>query len=1575
MDIDQKKKIRSYELVELIGKGGFGEVYRAYQPTVGREVAIKVIMRRHANEPDFIRNFESEAKMVARLEHPYVVPLFDYWREPTGAYIVMRYLRGGSLKDEMSQSSIPLLRVADILDNICSALWSAHRNRVAHRDIKPANIMMDNERRAYLSDFGLAIEVGEDRFDNLVGTWLYMPPERIQNKKQSHTIDVYSLGIMTFQMITGEFPFERGSMQKLAQSHISQVLPPIQQYQPEIPPELNMILQRATSKDPEARFEDIRVFAQDFRQVIQPLGTMADVTQVFASVDDVVNPYMGLRPFQEADSRHFFGRVALVEQLLSHLNDSHETNNFLALVGPSGSGKSSVIYAGLIPQLKLGAIQGSDTWYYASTIPGSQPFQNLMLALRSIASVVVDDFTEQLLDDADALNHLLPTLMGNTDARLFLFIDQFEELFTQVDDENIRQQFLDLLTQTVHNPDSHVRIIITLRADFYDRPLRYEEFGKLIQQRTEVILPLDTTDLEQVIARPAKQVGLDVEPELIAEIITDVKSEPGALPLLQYTLTELFNRRDDAILTLKAYRESGGVRGALARRADEVYQSLPDDQQLIARQLFLRLVTLGEGTEDTRRRTRFSALQGIAEDMSLVSEVMNAFSHHRLLTFDRDPETREPTVEVAHEALIREWQQFQIWLNASRADLRLQRLIDSEVADWREHGKDTSYLLRGNRLSQFEHWAEASNVVISAEEQQFIQASIQEQLRENEEQAERQRKELALIHQSRSRLRYIVVLLLVAAIGGFILIGAIIRQNQEIQQERDSAVEAEANALLAEENALNAQSTAEFNLLRAYSSAFATTAQQALGIGDHSLALAFALEAWELDDSSDIAFDTLSQIAYGAGISRIIQDGDEPVSSLVVSMSGNTVMTVAGPNYMNIFEQSLLSEERHQALVLLFSATPNFTDFNFANVPSTIIRVWNTRTGQLIGEFTQHNSIITGFGFVPTEDENSEPKLAYSATILGEVLIWDIVSGEIIQEFSLLPHGYNRLSISADGRLLLGSNGSADTSTENRLVLWDVQSGKVIRQVAPHTDGLWDSVINAEGTQAVSIYLDRSHIVWDTETGDILTQFELDDDILPQRYEIALNSANDKAVTNVGTGEVYIWEIEENGELDLDELAFSLREVFDITLSDNGHRLLLLQPDGEFIDWDVLAEDLNEVLEERGVALNSIDLNADGNTAVMGRADGSILVWDLTNLPPYVAQTFSQFDSNMRSTFLPTTNESPSQQLLVFDGEFNADQTLDSSLSIWDVDTGREVTEWDTPHTLAPADVLIDATGQHALTWTRIHPSMPRGTNSRGSLILWDLNQQSIIQEIRPQHPIHEVKFVPNSDPLMIISTWQNGVALWNMETGDIDKVYEINSNTIQVDITYNKQYIFASSRDGQMYQWDYESGEVIGLYTLGASSEILEVSSQEPWVITGYNGKEIVIWDYETQEEIVLLEGHTSKVLSANTTITTDQVGDYLTMVSSDMDGNVIYWNLEDFTSQGSLLYDSRIHTQISPNGIYHTVVPAIGILDVIYVQPPDEDIFAFIDGNRILHEITLQDCVLYNIEEICLSTIFAER
>ena len=355
-------------------------------------------------------------------------------------------------------------------------------------------------------------------------------------------------------------------------------------------------------------------------------------------------------------------------------------------------------------------------------------------------------------------------ILPNDGSELVLIVDQFEEVFTLVENETARAHFLNLIHHAVTDPRSRVRVIVTLRADFYDRPLHYPQFGELLRQRMETVLPLSAEELEAAMVKPAARVGVLFEDGLVPTITAEVNYQPGALPLLQYALTELFERRSGRTLTQQAFQEIGGAIGALAQRAEELYREQDETGKETIRQMFLRLVTLGEGTQDTRRRVHLSELRAITGSPDLMDEMIDTFAAYRLLSLDHDPLTRSPTVEVAHEALLQEWERLREWLNTSRADVRLQRQLAAHAAEWDRAKHDVSYLLRGSRLKQFERWSAETELALTPGERAYLDASIDEHDRQTHLERERQAREARLEHRARRVLQGLVGVFLLAAL-------------------------------------------------------------------------------------------------------------------------------------------------------------------------------------------------------------------------------------------------------------------------------------------------------------------------------------------------------------------------------------------------------------------------------------------------------------------------------------------------------------------------------------------------------------------------------------------------------------------------------------------------------------------------------------------------------------------------------------------------------------------------------------------------------------------------------------------
>ncbi len=401
--------------------------------------------------------------------------------------------------------------------------------------------------------------------------------------------------------------------------------------------------------------------------------------------------------------------------------------------------------AGLLPRLQHGALPGSQQWIYLEPlVPGQHPIEALTLVLspcfpgRSLKVI-----REDLEDDSSRGLHLLATsLTKQLKTRVVLLVDQFEELFTQTTSEQERRRFLDLLVTAVTEPHGSLLALLTLRADFYDRPLAYPEVGQLIEAHHFAVFPLELKDLRAVIEEPARlpDVGLTFEGDLVGDLLFEVQGQVGALPLLEFTLDQLFERRKGRQLTLSAYREMGGVKGALAKHAEATYAFLASQEhRSMARRLFLRLIDPGTMEQEaTRRRAALSELVfSQTQETATMREVLRSFTEARLLT--TAAVVGIPTVEVSHEALIREWSRLADWLREFREDLRLQKALSEDVAEWKRRGEPSDRLYRGTQLNEALAWQEGTRP--NVDEEAFLRASVAEREREKAAEQERQAQE------------------------------------------------------------------------------------------------------------------------------------------------------------------------------------------------------------------------------------------------------------------------------------------------------------------------------------------------------------------------------------------------------------------------------------------------------------------------------------------------------------------------------------------------------------------------------------------------------------------------------------------------------------------------------------------------------------------------------------------------------------------------------------------------------------------------------------------------------------------
>ena len=435
-------------------------------------------------------------------------------------------------------------------------------------------------------------------------------------------------------------------------------------------------------------------------------------------------PYKGLDVFDENDAELFFGREKLVDNLVARVKESWT----VFITGPSGSGKSSLVRAGLIHALKQGAIKEarSEGWLYATIKPGREPIEALALAFSRLKSPELGNYFRQNAIKAGILyEYTESALSENKNQRLVLFIDQFEEVFTQVSKEEERIAFLNLLTHAATVENGRIIILFSMRSDFISNCAAYPKLNELLNRQFIQIGAMQADELVSAIAQPPLRVGLRIDPDLIAQIINDMQGEPGALPLMQFALKDLFDSQQEKggliALTLNDYLGRGGIHKSLERHADKTFTAFNTEEQELARSIFSGLILIGRGTQDTRRIASFNELVPVNSKSAEVEAIVHKLADARLITTDEI--AGENTVTLAHEKLLDAWTWLKRLVNENRETIAIQNEVAEDAKEWNEHKRDPSYLYSGTRLKGIVEWTNKHPELLSPLAIEFVKAS------------------------------------------------------------------------------------------------------------------------------------------------------------------------------------------------------------------------------------------------------------------------------------------------------------------------------------------------------------------------------------------------------------------------------------------------------------------------------------------------------------------------------------------------------------------------------------------------------------------------------------------------------------------------------------------------------------------------------------------------------------------------------------------------------------------------------------------------------------------------------------
>lgn len=923
-----------------------------------------------------------------------------------------------------------------------------------------------------------------------------------------------------------------------------------------------------------------------------------------------IAPYKGLLFFDQADADLFFGREALTTHLVERVTDltRDASSRFLAVVGASGSGKSSLVRAGLAVALQRTG------WKIQAFTPAANPLKMLAANYNPTGA-------------KKGQNHLV-------------LVDQFEETFTLCRDENERSTFIERLLSIARDPSAKTTVVIALRADFYSHCAQYPLLREAVAAEQEYIGQMTKEELRRAIEEPAIRGGWEFERGLVDLLLNDIgadgtgQPEPGALPLLSHALLATWERRRGRTFTLEGYRASGGVRGAIAETAESVFtDQLNQAQQDLARDIFLRLTELGEGTEDTRRRATLNELAHRSEEAIQLRAVLNTLADARLVTLNED------TAEVAHEALIREWQRLHEWLSQDRAGLLLHRHLTDSALEWEARERDPAELYRGARLAQTREWASANEERLNALERAFLAASIEQEQHEaleREAQVQRELKAAKELADTQSRaakqLRRRAIFLTGAFVLAIALAGAAIFFGKRANQ---NATEAQAANHIASSRELAGTSLINLDIDPERSILLALQAEAQADTFQAQDALHRAVQTSRLLKRAPAPLgECHCSIAFSPDGTRLATESRDADGQLTTQIRDATTLDVL------FTKPGVWADDRWLDADYLPIAAPS------ADLSSTILTVWDAAGQRAITTVTLPIHFDDNAPFIDISPDQTKVA-AVSSTDLGNLSVYDMATGQQLPHVGKPGYGYNgMLRFSPDSRTLLTLGALTDDNQE--ATLWDmatgselltrpiqglpavvdfspdgkrfavnesqfvrivdISSGQDVVKLSGHA-GLVENGLqfNADGTRLVTVASDGTTRFWDAATGQsLLTVFGND-----ARIKSAAFSPDGTRLATLSQKSVQTWAIAPTDTREWLAVPAALDCDCMLAYSPDGLLLAVFGGDNTVKVLDSYSGQTRLTLPDPDNQGRGLAFSPDGTRLATAGADNLAHVWDL----------------------------------------------------------------------------------------------------------------------------------------------------------------------------------------------------------------------------------------------------------------------------------------------------------------------------------------------------------------------------
>ena len=1078
------------------------------------------------------------------------------------------------------------------------------------------------------------------------------------------------------------------------------------------------------------------------------------------------NPYKGLAAFRECDTDYYFGREAQVKRLIQHFRALYRQSSvprFLTILGPSGCGKSSLARAGFIPALVQRPLAEKNKMRVVVLVPGSHPLEALagVLAKAATNDLLPVEKTEEFervltkqneQDEYEGLRRIASLIPGIQDAPLVILVDQFEELYSLSKNRNNpkeqaqRQAFINTLLHAASDPTGNVSVVITLRSDFLGETQRHKGLNQIIGSEHSVIVPAMTVDeLHRAISAPARQAGHPLDEATVKLLVRDAEGREGALPLLQFALTRIWEGLSEGKVPIDSYREIGGIGGALAGKAQDIYDKLNDAEKGIVRRVFVGLVQLGEGSRDTRRRVNIDSLMTIRATLKAVKRVINRFtsSEARLVTLSC--QSGQEIAEITHEALFEHWQLLNDWLDSSRDDIRFQRRLESTAQYWNEEDRPDGLLWRPPDLDLLRDFYQRAAQEMTPLEIAFWQSSNQaEQHRKRNKRLLTGGLLFALI--LTSSLAGATVFLWQKQIVSYVeSINANSRLLLSSNQEFDGLVASikatdtlEKIFLVDSELENRLTETTETTVLRAITSvreinrftgeqdAIKSITRSPDGQFFASASSDGSIRVWQLGQRGRLRYLLGHRvIAYhvsfspdGKFLASASQDGtvkiwdvgqgkeirtldahDGDVFNVTFSPNGKLLASAGKDGTIRIWDTNkweepeiFVRDPKSQLWAVTFSPDGQYIACVGDDGDQTTIRVWSLDSQNSKPKVFENLGLGWIHALVFSPDEQS----ILSSGETGTIKIWDLAGN---REPFMLTHQapVTSLNFSSDGQYLVS------VSNDRNIKVWDAEKWSERHSIKAHGAAITSAVFDVTGQKLISGDDDGTIRIWSLAGKRQAPFFTHENFVTDLRY--APRNQYIAAASDDGT--IRVWDLEKSDELQI--LSGHQAPVRAVSFSPDGQLIASAGDDNAVRIWNLEKGELERTLKVNQSQPSGLSFSPDGKLIALPSKRG-IKIWDLDSLDPP-----QYFTSHLKD--VTKTNFSPNSKFL-------ASASIDRTIKIWDLSHNEELITL-TGHRGPVTNVDFNFDGQRLIS----SGHMFYDDNVDDEIFVWDLQRKNLLEE------------------------------------------------------------------------------------------------------------------------------------------------------------------------------------------------------------------------------------------------------